>query len=69
MLKGEADLEDSHEQFMYRLTLDKGVKSSFPNVEIMLRMYLVLMVTNCTDFHLIFEDENNQEQASNQHDT
>ena len=33
---------------MYQLILDKGVESSFPNVEIMLRMYFVLMVTNCS---------------------
>jgi len=32
---------------VFQLTLDKGVESSFPNEEIMLRMYLVLMVTNC----------------------
>ena len=35
-------------QFMYNLIIDKGVKSSFPNVEILLRIYLVLMVTNCS---------------------
>ena len=32
---------------MYQLILDKGVESSFPNVEIMPRMYFVPMVTNC----------------------
>lgn len=45
---GKSNLNTSQEQFMYQLILDKGVKSSFPNVEILLRMYLVLMVTNCT---------------------
>ena len=45
---GKLNLNTSEEQFMYLLILDKGVKSSFPNVEILLRMYLVLMVTNCT---------------------
>ena len=38
----------SKEQFMYNLILDKGVQSSFPNVEILLRIYLTLMVTNCS---------------------
>ena len=33
---------------MYNLIIDKGVKSSFPNVEILLRIYLMLMVTNCS---------------------
>ena len=33
---------------MYNLIIDKGVKSSFPNVEILLRIYLVLIVTNCS---------------------
>ena len=28
--------------------IDKCVKCSFPNVEIALRMYLILMVTNCS---------------------
>jgi hypothetical protein len=33
---------------MYQLIHDKRVKESFPNVEIALRMYLVLMITNCS---------------------
>lgn len=36
------------EQFLYKLLMDKHVADTFPNVEIMLRMYLVLMVTNCS---------------------
>lgn len=36
------------EHFLYKLLLDKKVADTFPNVEIMLRMYLVLMVTNCS---------------------
>ncbi|XP_064113565.1 uncharacterized protein LOC135220224 [Macrobrachium nipponense] len=36
------------EHFFYKLLLDKKVADTFPNVEIMLRMYLVLMVTNCS---------------------
>lgn len=38
----------SHEQFMYQLILQKRVEESFPNVEIALRIYLVLMVSNCS---------------------
>ena len=38
----------SKEQFMYNLILDKGVQSSFPNIEILLRIYLTLMVSNCS---------------------
>ena len=34
------------EHFVYKLIIDKRVKCSFPNVEIALRMYL--MVTNCS---------------------
>ena len=33
---------------MYQLIIDKQLKASFPNVEVALRMYLVLMVTNCS---------------------
>ena len=36
------------EHFLYRLIIDKRVKCSFPNVEIALRMCLILMVTNCS---------------------
>ena len=38
----------SFEQFMYKLIIDKQLKASFPNVEVALRMYLVLMVTHCS---------------------
>ena len=33
---------------MYRLITENTMQSCFPNVEILLRMYLCLMVTNCT---------------------
>ena len=36
---------------MYKLIVDKGVQDTFPNVAIVLRMYLVLMVTNCSAEH------------------
>ncbi len=38
----------SAEHFMYRLLVKKGVVAAFSNVEITLRIYLVLMLTNCT---------------------
>ena len=38
----------SRENFMYHLIFKKRVQSSFPNVEIALRMYLVLMISNCS---------------------
>lgn len=38
----------SRENFMYQLIFKKRVQESFPNVEIALRMYLVLMVSNCS---------------------
>ena len=33
---------------MYRLIIGKGMQDAFPNVAVALRMYLVLMVTNCS---------------------
>lgn len=38
----------SHERWMYRLLREKDVKECFPNVEVLLRIYLSLMVTNCS---------------------
>lgn len=40
----------SREQAMYSLIMNKDVdvKESFPNVEMLLRIYLTLMVSNCT---------------------
>ena len=40
--------KNSVELFMYKLIIDKYLKSTFPNVEIMLRIYLCLMVSNAT---------------------
>jgi len=34
--------------FLYKILVGKGLQSTFPNVEIALRMYLDLMVTNCS---------------------
>ena len=47
----DADDNIGKEHFLYRLIIDKRVKCSFPNVEIALRMYLILMVTNCSGEH------------------
>ena len=44
----DADDNIGNEHFLYKLIIDKRVKCSFPNVEIALRMYLILMVTNCS---------------------
>lgn len=41
-------LSVSRENFMYKLIRDKQVQGSFPNVEIVLHMYLVLMISNCS---------------------
>lgn len=38
----------STELFMYKLIMKKGVQDTFPNIEIALRIYLILMVTNCS---------------------
>ena len=40
--------ETSEELFLYRLITTKGLKDTFSNVEIVLRIYLVLMVSNCS---------------------
>jgi len=40
--------ETSKELFLYRLIATKGLKDTFPNVEVALRIYLVLMVSNCS---------------------
>ena len=44
----DADDNIGKEHFLYKLNIDKRVMCSFPNVEIALRMYLILMVTNCS---------------------
>lgn len=44
----DEDDKIGREHFLYKLLMDKKVADTFPNVEIMLRMYLVLMVTNCS---------------------
>ncbi|KAL4105050.1 hypothetical protein QTP88_020340 [Uroleucon formosanum] len=38
----------SPELFYYQILKDQNFRATFPNIEIALRMYLVLMVSNCT---------------------
>ena len=33
---------------MYRLLIEKKLEECFPNVELVLRMYISMMVSNCT---------------------
>ena len=44
----DADDNIGKEHILYKLIIDKRIKCSFPNVEIALRMYSILMVTNCS---------------------
>jgi len=46
-LEEENDKTSRH-HFLYKLWVDKKIVDTFPNVEIMIRMYLVLVVTNCS---------------------
>lgn len=34
---------------MYNLIIDKDLQEIFPNIYVVLKIYLVLMTTNCTD--------------------
>ncbi|XP_025207089.1 uncharacterized protein LOC112602935 [Melanaphis sacchari] len=43
---GKNDKVISQERWMYQLLIEKNVKDYFPNIEVALRMYLSLMVTN-----------------------
>lgn len=38
----------SNEHFMYKTLIEKDVYTAFPNVAVALRIYLVIMVTNCS---------------------
>ena len=44
----DADDNIGKEHFLYKLIIDMRVKCSFPNAEITLRVFLILMVTNCS---------------------
>ena len=45
---GEMDNRKYSHQDLYDIIMKDGIKSAFPNVEVVLRMFLSLMVTNCT---------------------
>ncbi|XP_042204329.1 uncharacterized protein LOC121854007 [Homarus americanus] len=44
----DEDDEKGRAHYLYKLLIDKKVVDTFPNVEIILLLYLVLMVTNCS---------------------
>lgn len=44
----KSEKQVSKERWMYQIMLENNVKDCFPNVEVTLRMYLSLMVTNCS---------------------
>jgi len=44
----EKTYERSPELFLYQLLANRRLNDTFPNVEISLRMFLVLMVANCS---------------------
>jgi len=44
----EKENDCSLERFMYKIVVNKNVAATFPNVEIMLRMYLCHMISNCS---------------------
>ena len=45
--KGEENLHHTH-QDIYTIIREDGIQNVFPNVEVILRIFLTLMVTNCT---------------------
>ena len=48
LFNAERNEHERIEKFMYRIIIGHNFKATFPNVEIMLRIYLSLMVSNCT---------------------
>ena len=51
---------------MYTMMIKKNLKSTFPNpnIDIMLRIYLCMMVSNCSG-ESFFQDEDNKESSEN----
>jgi hypothetical protein len=47
-LFGDDKKQGSIEQWMYTMMTTKDLKSVFPNIDIMLRIYLCMMVSNCS---------------------
>lgn len=48
LYKNDYQKDQSKELFYYKLLENHNFRATFPNVEIILRMYLVLMVSNCS---------------------
>ena len=48
-LFGDDKKQGSIEQWMYTMMATKDLKSVFPNIDIMLRIYLCMMVSNCSE--------------------
>lgn len=48
VFENEADDSLSQEHIMYKILINREVKDCFPNVEIILRIFLVIMITNCS---------------------
>lgn len=48
LYKNEYQKDQSKELFYYQILNNQNFRATFPNIEITLRMYLVLMVSNCT---------------------
>jgi len=51
IFKDDEPEDISKELFLDKLIIDKGMHDTFPNVVIAVRMYLVLMVINCSAEH------------------
>ena len=62
----DTDLRTEH--FLYKTLVDKRLQSTFPNVEIALRMYLVLMSTNCSSERSFSKMKLTKEQIAYQYD-
>ena len=58
---------NSVELFMYKLIIGKHLKPTFPKLEIMLRIYLCLIVSNATGERSFFSTEAHQESRALSH--
>lgn len=65
--KNEQAQDVSRGHLTYQLIIRKQVQGSFPNMKIVLRMYLVLMVSNCRLQRRSFIFQN-EEQTLNMHE-
>ena len=48
IFKDEKPGDISTEIYLYKLIIGKGILDTFPHVAVALRIYLILMVTNCS---------------------